>query len=578
MKIKTNDMCHQQQLEAHGGTLCERYLSSEEALPYQKHLHLMPSWDLTARQLCDLELLLNGGFSPLTGFMTRDDYAGVLRNMRLANGILWPIPVTLDVTPTFADTLELGNKIVLRDPEGVAIAILQVSDIWTPNKIDEAEHIYGTNDIAHPAVNYLFNNANEVYLGGVVYGIKPPIHYDFRPLRHAPRELRDIFTYLGWPKIIAFQTRNPIHKAHLELTLRGMKEHKANLLIHPSVGMTKPGDIDHYTRVRCYEKILPYYPDQTVLLSLLPLAMRMGGPKEALWHAIIRKNYGCTHFIVGRDHAGPGKNSKGQDCYEPYAAQALVSQYQQELNIRMIPFQELAYVRSTGQYHPVNEIKDKQNIINISGTDLRRYLQEGIDIPEWFSFPEIVEELRKTYPPKHEQGFTIFFTGLSSSGKSTLANALMVKLMELQGRPITLLDGDIVRKNLSSELGFSKDHRNLNILRIGYVANEITKHRGVAICAAISPYQATRQKVREMISLVGGFIEVYISTPLEVCEKRDRKGLYAKARTGQLPEFTGISDPYEVPENPEVIINNQMLTVDESLQLIFNKLKEMNYL
>lgn len=368
-----------------------------------------------------------------------------------------------------------------------------------------------------------------------------------------------------------------MHKAHQELTFRAAKDHNANLLIHPSVGMTKPGDVDHYTRVRCYEKILTRFPNQSTYLSLLPLAMRFGGPREALWHAIIRKNYGCTHFIVGRDHAGPGKNVQGQDFYRHYAAQELVQHYEEELNIKIIPFKEIVYVRSKAAYFHIDQVHDKQDIINVSGTEFRKYLQDGSDIPEWFSYPDIIEELRKTYPARIQQGFTVFITGLSGAGKSTLANALLVKLMEIGGRSVTLLDGDLVRQNLSHELGFSKIHRDLNVERIGYVASEITKHRGCAICALIAPYQNTRQKVRKMISAVGGFIEIYVNTPLEVCEQRDRKGLYEKARFGLIPEFTAITDPYEPPETPDIVISTEKASVSHNINLIWDYIRKAGF-
>jgi sulfate adenylyltransferase len=369
-----------------------------------------------------------------------------------------------------------------------------------------------------------------------------------------------------------------MHRAHQELTFRAAQLAEANLLLHPVVGMTKPGDVDHYSRVRCYEQLLNHYPEQTTTLSLLSLAMRMAGPREALWHAIIRKNHGCSHFIVGRDHAGPGDNSQGQPFYGPYDAQELVAAHQEELGIQMVPFQEMVYVRERAEYVAINEVHTGETVLNISGTEFRRRLQEGLEVPEWFSYPAVITELRKTYPPRHKQGFTVFFTGLSGAGKSTIANALQVKLLELGGRSVTLLDGDIVRKHLSSELGFSREHRNINILRIGFVASEISKNGGIAICAPIAPYAVARQEVREMISAVGGFLEVYVATTLEVCEQRDRKGLYARARAGLIKEFTGISDPYEVPENPELALDTGECTPDEAAQRIILKLESLGYI
>ena len=564
--------------EPHGGELKNLYLPPQAVEDEKSRARNIPSWDLSMRQLCDLELLLNGAFSPLEGFMGADDYNAVLANMRLADGVLWPIPITLDVTEAFAELVESGARIALRDSEGVLIATLDVDSKFIPDKKAEALAVFGSADEAHPAVHYLNNQANDVYLGGRLTGVEPPRHYDFKHLRDSPAQVRERFEKLGWRRVVAFQTRNPMHRAHQELTSRAAKETEANLLIHPVVGMTKPGDVDHFTRVRCYEHVLSHYPDQTTTLSLLPLAMRMAGPREALWHALIRKNYGCTHFIVGRDHAGPGVDSNGKPFYGPYDAQELMEAYAEELDITMVPFKNMVYVEDRAEFQPQDEVADGTNVLQVSGTELRRRLQEGLEIPEWFSFPDVIAELRKTHPPRYRQGFTVFFTGLSGSGKSTIANALMVKLLELGGRQITLLDGDVVRKNLSSELGFSKEHRDLNILRIGYVASEITRNGGIAICAPIAPYAATRRSVRELIEPVGGFLEVHVATPLDVCESRDRKGLYAKARAGLIKGFTGIDDPYEDPAEPEMRVDTTTLTPDLAAHRILIKLKSMGYI
>ncbi len=555
----------------------ELYVSAESAQKLKREAGELVSWDLTPRQLCDLELLMNGGFNPLKGFLNRADYDGVVEKMRLADGSLWPMPVTLDVTEKFGDALEPGQTIALRDPEGVILGTLTVDDVYRPDKAREAEMVFGADDLAHPAVNYLHNTAGPVYVGGTVTGLTAPMHYDFRARRDTPNELRAYFRKLGWRRIVAFQTRNPLHRAHQELTFRAAREAQANLLIHPVVGMTKPGDVDHFTRVRCYEAVLDKYQPSTTTMSLLNLAMRMAGPREAVWHGIIRRNHGCTHMIVGRDHAGPGNNSAGEDFYGPYDAQDLFRQYQDEIGCEMVDFKHMVYVQERAQYEPNDEIADRDNvtILNISGTELRRRLREGLDIPEWFSFPEVVKELRRTSPPRSQQGFTVFFTGLSGSGKSTIANAIMVKLMEMGGRPVTLLDGDVVRKHLSSELTFSKEHRDINIRRIGYVASEITKNGGIAICAPIAPYTATRRAAREMIEAYGAFVEVHVATSLEECEKRDRKGLYALARAGKIPEFTGISDPYEAPTQAELVVNTEGFEVDNCAQQVLLKLEAM---
>ncbi|MEM0935828.1 MAG: bifunctional sulfate adenylyltransferase/adenylylsulfate kinase [Pseudomonadota bacterium] len=553
----------------------ELFVSYESAQKLKHEAGDLPSWDLTPRQICDLELLMNGGFNPLKGFLGEEDYTSVVETMRLADGTLWPMPITLDVSKRFAETISPGQDIALRDPEGVILAILSVTDKWSPDKAREAAAVFGADDPAHPAVSFLHNQAGPVYLGGPITGIQPPVHYDFRARRDTPNELRAYFRKLGWRRIVAFQTRNPLHRAHQELTFRAAKESQANLLIHPVVGMTKPGDIDHFTRVRCYEAVLDQYPSATTTMSLLNLAMRMAGPREAVWHGLIRKNHGVTHFIVGRDHAGPGKNSAGADFYGPYDAQELFQEHQAEIGIEMVPFKHMVFVQERAEYQPADEVADGSTVLNISGTELRRRLQEGLDIPDWFSFPDVVSELRKSKPPRSQQGFTVFFTGFSGSGKSTIANALMVKLMEMGGRPVTLLDGDVVRKNLSSELGFSKEHRDLNIQRIGYVASEITKNRGIAICAPIAPYATTRAQVRENIEQYGAFVEVHVSTSLEECERRDRKGLYKLAREGKIKEFTGISDPYDVPETPELRLDTETVDVEYCAQQVLLKLEQM---
>lgn len=564
-----------QLIAPHGGKLVDLLVAEAERDAFKHEAAALPGCDLNARQLCDLELLMTGAFSPLTGFMNRADHASVCNDMRLADGTLWPMPVTLDVGHDFVDRLGEHRRIALRDPEGVALAVLDIQDIWEPDREAEAKAVFGTTDRKHAGVAWLLDRAGPVYVGGRVHGIALPQHYDFRHLRLTPREVRERFDKLGWRRIVAFQTRNPMHRAHLELTFRAAQIAQANLLIHPSVGMTKPGDIDHYTRVRCYEKLTTHYPEQTTMLSLLHLAMRMGGPREALWHAIIRKNHGCSHFIVGRDHAGPGNGADGKPFYGPYEAQELVAKHQSELGIAMVPFQEMLYVQERAQYAPADEIAPGETVLNISGTELRRRLHEGLDIPDWFTYPEVVAELRRTHPARHKQGFTVFFTGLSGAGKSTLANALMVRLLELGTRPVTLLDGDIVRKHLSSELGFSREHRNLNVQRIGYVASEITKNGGIAICAPIAPYAAARAEVREMISHYGLFVEIHVATPLGICEQRDRKGLYALARAGKIKEFTGISDPYEAPESPELRIDTSEMQPDEAVQHIVLKLESL---
>ncbi|HAU36142.1 MAG TPA: adenylyltransferase [Phycisphaerales bacterium] len=562
----------------HGGELVDLMVAPERAAELKRHCRDWPSWNLTPRQLCDLELMMNGGFSPLRGFLSRADYDSVCAKMRLANDVLWPIPVTLDVKEELARRLQRGSKLALRDLEGYVLAVLTVQDVWQPDRQAEAEQVFGTSNPEHPAVGYLLKTAHPWYVGGSIEGVRVPHHYDYVEWRMTPAQVREKFAALGWRKIVAFQTRNPIHRAHQELTFRAAGELEANLLIHPVVGMTKSGDVDHYTRVRCYQAILTHYPHNTAMMSLLPLAMRMGGPREAVWHAIIRKNFGCTHFIVGRDHAGPGSDSKGKPFYGPYDAQELLRKHERELGIGMVPFKNMVYLPERDAYLPEDEVPPQAQTASISGTELRDRLAEGREIPAWFSFPEVVEELRRTYLPRRNQGFTVFFTGLSGSGKSTIANVLLVKLLEMGGRPVTLLDGDIVRRNLSSELGFSREHRDINIRRIGFVASEITKNGGIALCAPIAPYDAVRRENRRLISAGGGYILVHVATPLEVCEQRDTKGLYAKARAGLIKEFTGISDPYEPPADAEIVLDTTDITPEECAQQIILHLEKEGYI
>jgi sulfate adenylyltransferase len=566
-------------VEPHGGELVDLVVSEARAAELKRLSLDCSSWDLTPRQMCDLELLAVGGFSPLRGFLGREDYESVCERMRLADGTVWPIPIVLDLPGELTDALEAGAHLALRDPEGVMLAMLTVEETWEPDREREAEQVYGTTDPEHPGVAYLLERTHPCYVSGRLEVVQPPRHYDFVQLRHTPHRLRERFSALGWQRVVAFQTRNPMHRAHQELTFRAAREHEACLLVHPVVGMTKPGDIDHYTRVRCYEALMPQYPHGTAALSLLPLAMRMAGPREALWHATIRRNYGCTHFIVGRDHAGPGADSNGTHFYGPYDAQDLLREFEDELAIAMVPFRMVAYVPSRDEYLPEDEVPEGEATRTLSGTQLRERLADGRDIPDWFSFPEVIRELRRSHPTRSRRGFTVLFTGLPSSGKSTVANVLRVKLLEAGGRPVTLLDGDIVRKNLSSELGFSKEHRDLNIRRIGFVASEITKNGGIAICAPIAPYDSIRKEVRELIEGVGGgFILVHVATPVGTCEQRDRKGLYAKARAGVVKEFTGVSDPYEEPADADVAFDTTDLTPEECAQRIILHLEKEGYI
>ncbi|RDS80652.1 bifunctional sulfate adenylyltransferase/adenylylsulfate kinase [Dyella psychrodurans] len=558
----------------HGGVLRDLYLPTTEAAALKRHSASLPQWTLNQRQLCDLELLLNGGFSPLQGFLGRADYDRVVKEMRLADGTLWPMPITLDVDEAFAASLPEGAQISLNDVQGTPLAVLTVEDVYFPDRIAEARFVFGTTDRTHPGVAELLDRTGPVYLGGRLQGIQPPAHYDFAALRHSPRQLRDWFRQHGWDRIVAFQTRNPMHRAHRELTLRAAEQVGAKLLIQPSVGRTKPGDVDHYTRVRCYRALLENYPRDRATLSLLPLAMRMGGPREALWHAIIRKNYGASHFIVGRDHAGPGKGTDGKPFYDPYDAQRLLAAHEHELGIRIVPFPAMVYAANRDTYLPQTEVSSQDDIRDISGTELRRRLHSGEAIPEWFTFPEVVDILRERHPANARQGYTLFFTGLSGSGKSTLAQAVLARLLETGSRPVTVLDGDEVRRHLSKGLGFSREDRDANITRIGYVASEVVRHGGIAICAPIAPYAGARADARQLVQAHGRFVEIHVSTPLEVCEARDRKGLYAAARAGKIKGFTGIDDPYEVPSSPELRVDTSQLSVGEAAERVVEWLRE----
>ena len=565
-------------IEPHGKTLVSFHLSADQLSEYSELSNKTASLTLSLKQQCDLEMISNGAFSPLSTFNNQKDYEEILLNNKLSNGLVWPIPIVLDVPDQFLKSLDKNEYISLRNAEGFLLAILKVNEFWAPDKKEEANSVFKSNDPNHPGVDYLFNHTNNNYISGELVPIQSNKYFDFTHLRKSPQEVRDFFRLNNWKDVIAFQTRNPMHRAHFELTKLAMDEHNSKLLIHPVVGISKPGDIDHFTRVKCYQHIIKYYPENSVELSLINLAMRMAGPKEAVWHAIIRKNYGCNRIIIGRDHAGPGVNAEGKPYYQPYDAQELIAQYQEELEIKMVPFKEMVFAKNKKTFLPLDKIEQDDPIEKLSGTQFKEFLQQRTEIPNWYSFPEVIHELRKRFPKLHNQGLTVFFTGLSGAGKSTLANAIMYKLMETEDRPITLLDGDIVRQHLSSELGFSKEDRDIHVKRIGYVASEITKHGGVAICAPIAPYSNTRKVVRNMIDEVGSFVEIHVATPLSVCEERDVKGLYKQARAGKILDFTGVSDPYEEPENPEITVDTSDITVEESSALILDKLRSLKLL
>lgn len=553
----------------YGGNLVNLLVLPETLEARKAYASRLRSLQLSPRSVCDLELLAIGGFSPLDRFMGQADYERVLTEMRLANGVLFPIPVTLPI-PENADIF-VGEDIALRNDKNELLAIMSVEEKYAWTLADAAQHVFGTLDSKHPLVAEM-NRWGKFNISGKLEVLQLPRHYDFTPLRLTPAQVRARLETYGHSNVVAFQTRNPLHRVHEELTKRASAGVDGVLLLHPSVGMTKPGDVDHYTRVRTYKALAEnYYDPDRILLSLLPLAMRMGGPREALWHAIIRRNYGANYFIVGRDHAGPGNDSNGKPFYGPYDAQELVQSHQEELGVKMLPFHELLFLPQESRYEEVSKIPAGTQTANISGTQVREsYLNKGRLLPDWFTRPEVAQILGESYPARHHQGVCLWFTGLSGAGKSTITDVLTVLLLE-HGRQMTILDGDVVRTNLSKGLGFSREDRDANIRRIGFVAGEIARHGGVVICAAISPYKQTRDDVRRLFG-EDQFVEIYVNTPLEVCEARDTKGLYAKARRGEIKEFTGIDDPYEAPVNPEITCDTVAYTPEENAHQILDYL------
>ncbi|MDI7275710.1 MAG: bifunctional sulfate adenylyltransferase/adenylylsulfate kinase [Anaerolineae bacterium] len=562
-------------IEPYGGKLVDLLLpEGQELEEWMARGNSLPSVQLSPRSLCDLELLATGAFSPLDRFMGEADYRRVLAEMRLADGTLFPIPVTLPVPAELP--VRAGDLVGLRSPQNELLAVLTVEEKYPWSLVEEARQVYGTTDPQHPLVAEMAS-WGRCYLSGPLRVLRLPKHYSFSELRRTPRQVRDLLTAMGRERVVAFQTRNPIHRAHEELTKRAMAAVDGSLLIHPVVGLTRPGDVDFYTRVRCYKALVSrYYDPGRTVLSLLPLAMRLAGPREAVWHAIIRRNHGATHFIVGRDHAGPGKDSRGKPFYGPYDAQNLLIQYEQELGVKAVPFQEMVYLPDEDRYEELDRVDGRRHMA-ISGTEVRdQYLARGRPLPAWFTRPEVAGILSEVSVPQHRQGFCIWFTGLSGAGKSTIANILAVLLME-HGRQVTLLDGDVVRTHLSKGLGFSKEDRDTNILRIGFVASEIVRHHGAVICAAISPYEATREQVRTMVG-PERFIVAYVNTPLEVCEQRDLKGLYARARRGEIKGVTGIDDPYEEPAGPELVLETTQHQAEENARQIVRYLLSRGFL
>ena len=553
----------------YGGALVDLLTPQHEREDLKARASQIPPIQVSDRVVCDLEMLAVGAFSPLDRFMGQADYQRVLEEMRLANGCLFPIPVTLPVNP--GPEIKLEQDIALRNDKNELLAVLTIEEIYPWDLDEAAQKVFATSDLRHPLVAEM-HRWGKLNVAGRVQVLNLPKHYDFSDLRLTPAQTRARLAQFGHANVVAFQTRNPLHRVHEELTKRAAQEVDGTLLLHPVVGLTKPGDVDHFTRVRTYKTLASrYYDPDRILLALLPLAMRMAGPREALWHAAIRRNYGANCLIVGRDHAGPGKDSKGNLFYGPYDAQELVAQYAEELGVGMVPFRQLVYLPDEDRYEEVSRISQTTRTADISGTQVRdEYLNNGKKLPDWFTRPEVADILAETYPPRHKQGVCIWFTGLSGSGKSTTAEVLTQLLLE-HGRQVTVLDGDVVRTHLSKGLGFSKEDRDVNIRRIGYVASELVRHGGTVVCAAVSPYRATRNDVR---ALVGSdhFVEIFVDTPIEVCELRDVKGMYAKARRGEIKDFTGIDDPYEAPDHAEITLDTVANTPEQNAHVIVNYL------
>jgi sulfate adenylyltransferase len=558
----------------YGGELVNLVAEGKERDALLAEANTLPSLQLSDRSVHDLELLAVGAFSPLRGFMGQADYEGVLKDMRLANGTLWPIPITLPVADDAP--VQAGASVALRNSKNDLLAVMRVAEVYPWNLEREAIAIAGKNDPRHPLVAEMAGWGKR-YVAGPLHVLNLPRYYDFAELRLTPAQVRARLAELGSPKVVAFQTRNPLHRSHEELTKRAATTVGGSLIIQPVVGLTKPGDVDHYTRVRVYKALVEHHYDRKkTMLALLPLAMRMAGPREAIWHAIIRRNHGASHFIVGRDHAGPGKDSDGKPFYGPYDAQELAKKHSQEIGMGIIPFQEMVYLPDEDRYEENDKVPAGARTLAISGTQVRDdFLAKGKPLPPWFTRPETAAILAEMSPPQHEQGFCIWFTGLSGAGKSATAEALTSLLLE-RGRQITVLDGDVVRTHLSKGLGFSREDRDTNIHRIGFVAAEIARHGGAVVCAAVSPYRAARNRCRTMVG-PDRFVEVFVDTPIEVCEQRDIKGLYAKARRGEVKGFTGVDDPYEAPHNPELVLDTVKQDVEENARRILGHLVERGF-
>jgi sulfate adenylyltransferase len=562
----------------HGSRLVDLLVDDDRASEIRGQSRDWSSLDLSSRQLCDLELLINGGYSPLESFMGADDLKSVCADMRRSDGLLWPLPVVLDISAEVADSIAVGETVALRDAEGVMIAALEIGECFERDLEAETGAVFGTADQSHAGVAQYLHRTRPWAVTGRLEALQLPVHYDYREVRKTPAELRRTFSRLGWRQILAYQTHRTIHRAEKAMMVDAAQHAGANILIHPVVGLDQPGDADHYTRIRCYQAVLPHFPEFMVRLNLLPLALRGGCEREALLHAIVNKNYGATHLMVDFDGVGTVLDTVGEPAYTQEAARQIIRSHADELDVEMLPTREMVYLENRKRFVFVDDVPADGRVMRLEAEEVRRRLDDGREIPNWYTYDAVARELQRRHPTRSAQGFTVFLSGLSGSGKSTIANALRVKLLELGGRGVSLLDGDLVRANLSSELGFSKEHRDLNIRRIGFVASEITRAGGVAICAPIAPYDVVRREVREMVQPCGGFVLVHVSTPLEVCEARDRKGMYAKARAGIIKEFTGISDPYEAPDDADVVIDTSDLTPAEATREVLLFLERQGFI
>lgn len=556
----------------HGGKLVDLIVPADRAEELKKEAFDLPSISLDWQQAGELEMLMGGAYSPLTGYLGKADYESVLKSMTLSDGTAWPIPISLSVNEKQAAQIKPGDRVALRDGEGFMLAMLDVSDVWQQDVAQAVSLLEKS-----PAPKGVELVADAWLIGGKIEGVSMPQHHDFTPLRLGPAELRSQLARRGWRRIVTFQARQPMHQAQFAFCLRSAIEHEANLLLQPCGGGDLTGNAGYITLIRSFQAMMSRFPVATTQLAMLPIAARTSSLREKLLGAIVARNFGCTHIIMGGEHQAAGECRRGEDITRDHDGLNIVTEAH-KLGITVIPFPRMVYVEDRVEYMPEPDVPDEARTLTLSGEEFLRRMKAGLKIPEWYAFPEVIAELQRSHPPRDKQGFTVFFTGLSGAGKSTLARALAIRLMEMGSRPVTLLDGDIVRHNLSSELGFTREHRDINVRRIGFVASEITKNRGIAICAPIAPYQKMRRDVRAMIEAVGGFIEIYVATPIETCESRDRKGLYAKARAGLIPEFTGVSDPYEVPEKPEIAIDTTSLNVDEAVQRILLKLEHEGYL